>query len=597
MAAEPPSNEMDAHPSSWLIELVSHAPLMMTVRDPSTDRWVWVSSSLSQLTGKPQSELIGARMGDVLPPKLHQLIERCETEAFQRGGEPVPLSGAYSSADGRRGHFDGVSFAIHTYGGRTLVGSVVMDVTDLVVAQGRAQHLLDHLPIMLSTSTSDGRLLSLDGALIAAHKARGLTRPGHIDDLVVEGDPAFEPVWRLHREALAGHTAVGRFVWNGRWQEARCAPLTEDGEITGVVTITADVDEQVRADEARRISEARFEMFMRHSPAAVVTKDGQGRYTWANSAYFDTYRVSPQDFAGKTIYDLTGPEVADYATALDQKVVDTGKPLRDTHRYVRSDGSTGVDLGFRFPIPLPDGATGLGGVFIDVTELHETRTRARQAEARYRTLFDRSPVPMLVADASRRILDANPAFSQLVAMPLRNVRGLDIATLTDRGGQLGDTFAAVVSAPPTAGTSITEWYVNAVQNTRTECETTLFRVPEQDDEQPTVVVIVRPSRAPVTAFSETDLTSREAAVLELRAAGHSIAHIASRVDLTNRGVDYYLSQLAKKLDTTTTNLVARAFHLGILGTDSWPPRLSAAYQQRTWDDSAKSGRNSRAGHE
>ncbi|MFD4670007.1 PAS domain-containing protein [Lentzea sp. NPDC058450] len=563
MAAEHSPSE--GHLSSWLLELVSRAPLVLVVRDPVRDRWVWVSPSLARLTGVPAE--------DAVPREVADVVERCEAEAVARSGTAVPLSWSSPCADGRRRHFEGVSVAFPTCDGGTLVGSVAMEVTDLVVARGQAQHLLDHLPIVLSTTTPDGRLLTLDGAGVVAHREAGVPRPEHLDDLLVEGDPAHEAVWRAHHAALRGRTSVGRILWNGRWMESRYAPLTEGGEITGVVTISFDVDDQVRTEHAGRLSEARFETFMRHSPAAVVTKDAEGRYLWANQAYFDTYRVDPRGFVGRTVHDLTCAEVADYATGLDRQVLDTGRPLRDTHRFTRGDGTTGVDVGFRFPVPTADGGTELGGVFVDVTELHEARENAQQAEARYRTLFDRSPVPMLVTDRARLLLDANPAFGRLVGRRLSALRGLDAVALTDDGTRLKAAF----DGAGLSGTRVVERFLTGARQTRTECDVTLIEVPGTTEQDSTFVVIVQPVAEAVTGHSEVRLTAREATVLELRAAGHPISHIASRTGLTGRGVDYHLAQLAKRFGTTTTGLVARAFHLGVLTTGSWPPRAGSAF--------------------
>jgi hypothetical protein len=91
------------------------------------------------------------------------------------------------------------------------------------------------------------------------------------------------------------------------------------------------------------------------------------------------YRVDPATFLGKTIHDFhPTPEQADHFAALDRRVVATGKSLRDEEYYTHLDGSAGVGLGYRFPIGLPNGGIGVGGVFVEITELHNARAKAKQ---------------------------------------------------------------------------------------------------------------------------------------------------------------------------------------------------------------------------
>lgn len=71
------------------------------------------------------------------------------------------------------------------------------------------------------------------------------------------------------------------------------------------------------------------------------------------------------------------------------------------------------------------------------------------------------------------------------------------------------------------------------------------------------------------------LTEREADVLVLLAAGLSTGDIARRLYVSRQAVTYHVGNLLAKLQCENrTGLVARAFVLGLLAIDAWPPRLA-----------------------
>jgi DNA-binding CsgD family transcriptional regulator len=73
------------------------------------------------------------------------------------------------------------------------------------------------------------------------------------------------------------------------------------------------------------------------------------------------------------------------------------------------------------------------------------------------------------------------------------------------------------------------------------------------------------SRAPI-------LTRTEARILELVAAGLTNSQVASRLHVTTKDVEYHLGHLLSKFECSNrTGVVARAFVLGYLPAEGWPP--------------------------
>lgn len=95
-----------------------------------------------------------------------------------------------------------------------------------------------------------------------------------------------------------------------------------------------------------------------------------------------------------------------------------------------------------------------------------------------------------------------------------------------------------------------------------------LRVHEQSDEAGPVEAACGPG-TPSASPAETR-------ILALAAAGRTTAGIASVTGLTVDGVNYHLSRLARRWRVPNrTALVARAYVLGVLPQDSWPPAPEA----------------------
>lgn len=71
-------------------------------------------------------------------------------------------------------------------------------------------------------------------------------------------------------------------------------------------------------------------------------------------------------------------------------------------------------------------------------------------------------------------------------------------------------------------------------------------------------------------------------ILEGLAAGLSTQQLASRLGLSSHGVEYHVSSMLRKLKAPNRSaLVARAYALGILVPNCWPPRVRPQYSART----------------
>lgn len=108
-------------------------------------------------------------------------------------------------------------------------------------------------------------------------------------------------------------------------------------------------------------------------------------------------------------------------------------------------------------------------------------------------------------------------------------------------------------------------------------ELTADPVSDTVDATTTLLVLLRvlgehEPQTPMPAPAEPPATPAEARILALLAGGATTAHAARETGLTVDGVNYHLRRLTRRWNAANrTELVARAYALGVLTPGTWPP--------------------------
>ena len=142
--------------------------------------------------------------------------------------------------------------------------------------------------------------------------------------------------------------------------------------------------EQARNNEqAWRLSEERFRVFMETSPAIVIMKDADSRYVYCNPRVEKLFGRPVDEILGKTEFDLFPTEEADQFTSSDRFVLETGEAMIDEYAARAPDGESHHWWVFKFPMRDSTGTQYVGLQILDVTE----RKQAEDALARERDLL------------------------------------------------------------------------------------------------------------------------------------------------------------------------------------------------------------------
>ena len=157
-----------------------------------------------------------------------------------------------------------------------------------------------------------------------------------------------------------------------------------------------------QAQEALQESEEMYRGLFDSSLDGIVFTDIHGAVRDANEAYLDMLGYTPEEIRTLTYQQLTPPEWhAIEAEIVEKHVKARGYSDEYEKEHVRKDGTT-FPVSVRTWLIRDNGgeATGMWSIVRDITERKRAEQALREGEARYRSLFENSPIPLREEDLS-----------------------------------------------------------------------------------------------------------------------------------------------------------------------------------------------------
>ncbi|MFD4623828.1 PAS domain S-box protein [Streptomyces sp. NPDC058475] len=189
-------------------------------------------------------------------------------------------------------------------------------------------------------------------------------------------------------------------------------------------------------------------------------------------------------------------------------------------------------------------------------------------------LFDRIPMPVAVCDVHGVIGLANPAMTTEWGQPPGRLRGRNVLDLfrPQEATQVERIAQALRLRHRSRYPISVRW--DAADGVRRHGELIADPVSDSAEASTALLVMLRVlGEAPGTAEpSPPAVGATEARILALLAGGATTAGAARETGLTVDGVNYHLRRLSERWGAATrTELVARAYALGVLTPGVWPP--------------------------
>ena len=235
-----------------------------------------------------------------------------------------------------------------------------------------------------------------------------------VDKVVAKGE--YEDSKRVLRALLAGDPVplYERIFVKKTGEEFPVeinAALVTDAEGTPlhIQSVARDISERKQAEQALKESEEKYRTLVETSPDAITVTDLEGKVTMVNQQALQLYGAENEaELIGVNAFELISPDDVQLAIENMQKTLEHGTSRTLEYNLLRRDGT---------PYPAEINATlvknadgepvAFLGVIRDVSD-------RKEAEARYRHLFDSVPVGLFRTTPDGTILDANPALVTLL---------------------------------------------------------------------------------------------------------------------------------------------------------------------------------------
>jgi PAS domain S-box-containing protein len=189
-----------------------------------------------------------------------------------------------------------------------------------------------------------------------------------------------------------------------------------EGRVAGVQGIFWDVTQRKRTEEALAHERDLLKALLDHIPDRLYFKDTQGRFIACSRSMARRLGVSdPAEVVGRSDADFHPPELAREFAQDEQRVLSRGQPLiGKTERQLDKDGREIWASVTKVPIYSRSGTiTGLVGLSRDITQLKQAEQALRQAEEKYRTIYENSVEGIFQTTRDGHFLSANPALARI----------------------------------------------------------------------------------------------------------------------------------------------------------------------------------------
>ncbi len=188
------------------------------------------------------------------------------------------------------------------------------------------------------------------------------------------------------------------------------------GNVVGVQGIFWDVTQRKELEEELAHERDLLRSLLDNIPDRIYFKDVHSRFVRCSTSTARRLGLNnPKEAQGRTDFDFHPRDLAEEFFRDEQQIILTGQPLiNKLERQVDVSGDEIWASVTKVPIRNQEGAiTGLIGLSRDVTQLIKTERALREAEEKYRAIYENSVAGIFQTTADGRYLSANPALARL----------------------------------------------------------------------------------------------------------------------------------------------------------------------------------------
>lgn len=175
-----------------------------------------------------------------------------------------------------------------------------------------------------------------------------------------------------------------------------------------------------------QLGTAEFQMILDLMPARIMFKDTHNRILWANRQVCQVLDRPLEAIQGRLFTDLFPQDTSNQSMALDQEVIDTGKPLLGKILHVavgKNPQKVWLEVN-RIPIFDANGKiVSILAVATDVSDLHTTQLQLETTTRKFESFMRHSPIMQWAQDKDARYIMVNPAYEKLMELTADQIVG------------------------------------------------------------------------------------------------------------------------------------------------------------------------------
>ncbi len=195
------------------------------------------------------------------------------------------------------------------------------------------------------------------------------------------------------------------------------SPLYDaSGKVVGVQGIFWDVTQRKRIEEDLAFERDLLRALLDHIPDRIYFKDVHCRFIRCSKSMASRLGAGdPRDVVGKTDFDFHPRELAQEFYNDEQRILVTGEPLiNKLEKQVATGGEEIWASVTKVPIYSQGGTVaGIVGLSRDITQLKQTEQALRQAEEKYRAIYENSVEGIFQTTRDGHFISANPSLARM----------------------------------------------------------------------------------------------------------------------------------------------------------------------------------------
>ena len=360
-------------------------------------------------------------------PRTRQIIE----QAF-RDHQPFQFEERIVRPDGevRYLHSQG-EIATDEHGQPLRMTGICQDITERKQSESSLRESEERFRKVWNQAGDGMRLTDANGIVLMANDAycRLVELPresveGH--SLAVSQPPdQAERINRRHRERFVSRTVPFQMereltLWNGQRKWVALTNTMLEGQKPVLLSTFRDISERKQAEEALRLSQARYLSLVETLPVSLFRKDMAGRFTYANQRFCALLGQRFEEIIGKTDFDFFPRDLAEAYRSDDRQVIASNAPLNKEEHNQAPGGETRYVQVIKVPIRDSHGqANGIQAIFWDVTERKRTEQALQASEKRYASLVNNLSSIVWEADAQTfQFRFVSPQAERILGIPV-----------------------------------------------------------------------------------------------------------------------------------------------------------------------------------